>query len=145
MKLNKFLIKPFYPFNLCFLKGIPLNQSILNIPTKSLVSYKGENIPIMIGKGMAEYSKLQIGDTFTVRWMGADRSYDASDGEIVHIMDSGNFKIDMGHIWVPLNIAQNILSMNNESTYIVYKEGTKDISSKWIKRDVTFLGCDGNI
>ena len=124
------------------LKGIPLNQSILNIPTKSLMSYKGENIPIMIGKGMAEYSKLKIGDTFTVRWMDADRSYDAAEGEIVHIMDSGNFKIDMGHIWVPLNIAQNILSMNNESTYIVYKEGTKDISSKWIKRDVKYLVKD---
>ncbi len=124
------------------LKGISLNQSILNIPTKSLMSYEGENIPIMIGKGMSDYSKLQIGDTFTVRWMDADRSYDAAEGEIVHIMDSGNFKIDMGHIWIPLDIARNILSMNNESTYIVYKDGTKNILSDWIKRDVKYLVKD---
>ena len=123
------------------LKGISLDQSILNIPTKSLLNYTGLNIPIMIGKGMAEYSKLKIGDTFTVRWMGSDKSYDAAEGEIIHIMDSGNFKIDRGHIWIPLDIARNMLSMNGESTYIVYKEGIEknNIPSGWIKRDAKYL------
>jgi len=123
------------------LKGVSLNQSILNIPTKSLMNYRGQNIPIMIGKGMAEYSKLKIGDTFTVRWRDSNSSYDAAEGEIIHIMDSGNFKIDMGHIWIPIDIAQNILSMKGESTYVVYKDGIDDINvnSGWIKRDVQYL------
>ena len=126
------------------LKGIPSDQNILNIPTSSLDNYVGSNIPIMIGKGMSEYAKLNIGDTFTVRWMGSDNSYDAAEGEIIHIMDSGNFKIDMGHIWIPLSIAREILLMDGESTYIVYKDGIKEINSVsgWIKRDVKYLVRD---
>ena len=126
------------------LKGIPLDQNVLNIPTSSLNNYVGPNIPIMIGKGMSEYAKLNIGDTFTVRWMGSDNSYDAAEGEIIHIMDSGNFKIDMGHIWIPLSKAREIFLMDKESTYIVYKDGINEISSMsgWIKRDVKYLVRD---
>ncbi len=126
------------------LKGIPSDQNILNIPTSLLDNYVGSNIPIMIGKGMSEYAKLNIGDTFTVRWMGSDNSYDAAEGEIIHIMDSGNFKIDMGHIWIPLSIAREILLMDGESTYIVYKDGIQEINSVsgWIKRDVKYLVRD---
>ena len=126
------------------MKGITVNQSILNIPTNELIKYNGPNIPIMIGKGMAAYSKLELGDTFTLRWMDASKTYDAAEGEIVHIMDSGNFKIDMGHIWIPINIARDILSMPNESTYVVYKDGIEEVhsSGNWIKRDVQYLVRD---
>ena len=34
------------------------NALILNIPTSALNNYVGSNIPIMIGKGMSEYAKL---------------------------------------------------------------------------------------
>ena len=126
------------------MKGITSNQSILNIPTNVFSNYTGTNIPIMIGKGMASYSNLDIGDTFTVRWMDKNRTYDAEEGEIIHIMDSGNFKIDMGHIWIPLDVAQNILMMNNQSTYVVYENDTKNIDNieGWINRDVKYLVRD---
>jgi len=126
------------------MKGITPNQTILNIPTQVFKQYTGTNIPIMIGKGMAAYGNLKVGDTFTVRWMDKERAYDADEGEIIHIMDSGNFKIDMGHIWIPLNIAQNILMMNNESTYVVYdkNENNADDISGWINRDVKYLVRD---
>ena len=126
------------------LKGITAQQSILNLPTHEFLNYEGTNIPIMIGKGMAAYTKLDIGDMFTIRWMDSNNAYDASEGEIIHIMDSGNFKIDMGHIWIPLNVAQNILSMPDESTYVVYQQGINEInhSSTWVKRDVEYLVRD---
>ena len=126
------------------MKGITSNQSILNIPTDVFANYTGANIPIMIGKGMASYSNLKIGDTFTVRWMDTNRTYDADEGEVIHIMDSGNFKIDMGHIWIPLDIAQEILMMDNQSTYVVYENDLKNIDNieGWIKRDVKYLVRD---
>jgi ABC-type lipoprotein release transport system permease subunit len=126
------------------MKGITSNQKILNIPTECFSNYKGSNIPIMIGKGMAAYSKLEIGDTFTLRWMDKNHTYDADEGEIIHIMDSGNFKIDMGHIWVPLDTVQNILMMNHQSTYVVYKNGIQNMDNieGWINRDVEYLVRD---
>ena len=126
------------------MKGITTEQDVLNLPTDILSNYNGYNIPVLIGRGMSSYAKLNIGDTFMIRWMDKDRTYDANQGEIVHIMDSGNFKIDMGHIWIPLSKAREIFLMNEESTYIVYKNGIQEISSMsgWIKRDVKYLVRD---
>ena len=123
------------------MKGITANQTVLNIPTQTFLEYNGPNIPILIGKGMAASSKLKVGDTFVVRWMDKNRTYDANQGEIIHIMDTDNFKIDMGHIWIPLSVVQNMLSMDKQSTYVVYKEGLQNINDKsdWIKRDVNYL------
>ena len=122
------------------MKGITLEQEILNIPTKEILKYEGENIPILIGRGMSKYTKLSIGDTFIIRWMDDNRTYDAGLGEIVYVMDSDNFKIDFGHIWLPIERMQKMLSMENESTYVVFDENINpDSAGDWIKRDVKYL------
>ena len=123
------------------MKGIPQKQSILQLPTDKFSDYDGDKIPIIIGKGMAEYSQLKEGDIFDVSWSESNGARSALEGEIVHIMDVGNFKIDMGHIWVPLLKVQNMLDMENQSTYVVFKQDFNKISitSDWIKRDVQYL------
>ena len=122
------------------MKGITLEQEILNIPTKEILKYEGDNIPILIGRGMSKYTKLNIGDTFIIRWMDDNRTYDAGLGEIVFIMDSDNFKIDFGHIWLPIERMQKMLSMENESTYVVFDDNINPYSAgDWIKRDVKYL------
>ncbi|MAZ68694.1 MAG: ABC transporter permease [Candidatus Marinimicrobia bacterium] len=122
------------------MKGITLEQEILNIPTKEILKYEGDNIPILIGRGMSKYTKLNIGDTFIIRWMDDNRTYDAGLGEIVFIMDSDNFKIDFGHIWLPIEKMQKMLSMENESTYVVFDDNINPHSAgDWIKRDVKYL------
>ena len=126
------------------LKGIPPDQNIVNMPTEGLLGINDGTIPILIGKGMAKDSKLKVGDSFTIRWMDADKTYDADEGTVVYIMDTENFKLDMGHIWVPLTIAQSMLAMKEEATYVTYAKGLIDnINSKqWISRDVNYLVQD---
>jgi ABC-type lipoprotein release transport system permease subunit len=126
------------------LKGIPPDQNIVNMPTEALQGINDGTIPVLIGKGMAKDSKLKVGDSFTIRWMDADKTYDADEGRVVYIMDTENFKLDMGHIWVPLNIAQSMLEMKEEATYVTYAKGlTDNINSKqWISRDVNYLVQD---
>jgi ABC-type lipoprotein release transport system permease subunit len=126
------------------LKGIPPDQNIVNMPTEALQGINDGTIPVLIGKGMAKDSKLKVGDSFTIRWMDADKTYDADEGTVVYIMDTENFKLDMGHIWVPLNIAQSMLEMKEEATYVTYAKGlTDNINSKqWISRDVNYLVQD---
>ncbi len=122
------------------MKGITSEQEILNIPTKEILKYEGDNIPILIGRGMSKYTKLSIGDTFIIRWMDDNRTYDAGLGEIVYVMDSDNFKIDFGHIWLPIERMQKMLSMENESTYVVFDDNINPYSAgDWIKRDVKYL------
>ncbi len=126
------------------LKGIPPDQNIVNMPTEALQGINDGTIPVLIGKGMAKDSKLKVGDSFTIRWMDADKTYDADEGTVVYIMDTENFKLDMGHIWVPLNIAQSMLEMKEEATYVTYAKGLTDNinSEQWISRDVNYLVQD---
>ena len=123
------------------MKGIDPSQSILNMPTKALEKNKDIDTPVLIGKGMANNAKLKVGDSFTIRWLDADGTYDADEGTVVHIMDTENFKLDIGHIWVPIKKAQDMLAMKDEVTYVSYAVGVEKVkeSGNWIHRDVDYL------
>ncbi len=123
------------------MKGIIPQQNIVNMPTKMLAGHDKISIPVLIGRSMAKDAKLEVGDTFTIRWLDANRTYDADEGTVVHIMDTENFKLDMGHIWVPLHKAQEMLDMKKEATYVTYTKGLPIVENKgdWIPRDVTYL------
>ena len=123
------------------MKGISSEQSIVNMPTDALSGHEEIAIPVLIGKGMASDTKLEVGDVFTIRWLDADRTYDADEGTVVHIMDTENFKLDMGHIWIPLKKAQTMLAMEEEATYVTYAEGLSIVENRddWIPRDVKYL------
>ena len=126
------------------MKGIPPGQNIVNMPTDALSGHEEIALPILIGKGMASDTKLEVGDVFTIRWLDADRTYDANEGTVVHIMDTENFKLDMGHIWIPLNKAQAMLAMEGEATYVTYEKGVSPVQNKgdWIPRDINYLVQD---
>ena len=126
------------------MKGIPPGQNIVNMPTDALSGHEEIALPVLIGKGMASDTKLEVGDVFTIRWLDADRTYDANEGTVVHIMDTENFKLDMGHIWIPLNKAQAMLAMEGEATYVTYEKGVSPVQNKgdWIPRDINYLVQD---
>ncbi len=126
------------------MKGIPPGQKIVNMPTDALVGHDDIAIPVLIGKGMASNTKLNVGDSFTIRWLDTDRTYDADEGTVVHIMDTENFKLDMGHIWIPLKKVQTMLAMEEEATYVTYEKGLPSVQDKgdWIPRDINYLVQD---
>jgi len=123
------------------MKGIKPNQNIINLPTEKLNIEDKSFIPVLIGRGMANYAKLDIGDTFMVRWLDANRTYDADEGMIVHIMETENFKVDMGHIWIPLIKAQDMLAMENEATYVTFEKQLPLLNDhgNWVYRNVNYL------
>ncbi len=128
------------------MKGIPPGQNIVNMPTDALAGHDDIAIPVLIGKGMASDTKLEVGDDFTISWQDADLTFDAKPGTVVHIMDTENFKLDMGHIWIPLNKAQTMLAMEEEeeATYVTYEKGVPPVQDKgdWISRDINYLVQD---
>ena len=123
------------------MKGITPEQNIVNMPTQMLAGHEEVTIPVLIGRSMSNDAKLEVGDAFTIRWLDANRTYDADEGTVVHIMDTENFKLDMGHIWIPLEKAQTMLAMEEEATYVTYAEGLSIVDNKgdWIPRDVKYL------
>ena len=123
------------------MKGIDPSQNIVNMPTETLSKNRDVNIPVLVGKGMANNAKLKIGDSFTIRWLDSDGTYDADEGTVVHIMDTENFKLDIGHIWIPIKKAQEMLTMKDEVTYVAYSKNEIKLnnSGPWIHRDVNYL------
>ena len=123
------------------MKGIDPGQSIVNMPTTYLAKNNDINIPVLIGRGMANNANLDMGDSFTIRWLDSDGTYDADEGTVVHIMDTENFKLDIGHIWIPIKKAQAMLAMNNEVTYVAYEKNLLKLkkTGDWIHRDVEYL------
>ena len=135
------------------MKGIPPEQSIINMegnstdkinPTKMLANHDEIEIPVLIGSGMAKKTQLKEGDTFIIRWLDSEKTYDAMEGTVVHIMNTENFKLDIGTIWIPIEKAQNMLNMENEATYVTYNKGVEKIknSEGWLHRDVNYLISD---
>jgi len=126
------------------MKGIEPEQSIINLPTQSLLKDTDGLIPVLIGRGMANYTQLKVGDSFAIRWLDANRTYDADEGVIVYIMETENFKVDMGTIWIPLERARTMLDMSNEATYVTFVKNISTVQEKgkWIYRDVNYLMRD---
>tara|TARA_B100000929_G_scaffold21191_1_gene16050 strand:- start:1226 stop:2407 length:1182 start_codon:yes stop_codon:yes gene_type:complete len=123
------------------MKGILPEQDIVNMPTQMLANHQEVTIPVLIGRSMANNAKLEVGDAFTIRWLDANQTYDADEGTVVHIMDTENFKLDIGHVWIPLQKAQTMLAMEEEATYVTYAKGLsiEENRGDWIPRDVKFL------
>ena len=135
------------------MKGIPPGQSIINMegnntdkvnPTKMLANQDEIEIPVLIGSGMAEKAQLKEGDTFTIRWLDSEKTYDAMEGTVVHIMNTENFKLDIGTIWIPIKTAQSMLEMEDEATYVTYNKSIDQLknSGDWLHRDVNYLISD---
>ena len=125
------------------MKGIYPNQDILEITTSKLDTTLEDSYPVLIGTRMANYANLSIGDTFDIMWRDKDGTFDANVGEVVDIMETGNFKIDLNHIWIPIQTHRQMLQLENHSTYVVLNKDIENInSSNWIKRDVEYLVRD---
>jgi len=100
------------------IKGIDAEQDVLNIDTRPLADEEID-LPILIGPLMARKNSLDVGDTLTLRWRDAHGVFDATDGEIVGIMDTQVPTIDSGQIWVPLSRLGRMMALENEATLIV--------------------------
>ncbi|MFL3008109.1 MAG: ABC transporter permease [Candidatus Neomarinimicrobiota bacterium] len=135
------------------MKGIYPEQSIINMegnntdkvnPTKMLANQDEIEIPVLIGSGMAEKAQLKEGDTFTIRWLDSEKTYDAMEGTVIHIMNTENFKLDIGTIWIPIKTAQRMLEIEDEATYVTYNKDIEQLknSGDWLHRDVNYLISD---
>lgn len=133
----------FYPegrIQSILLKGIPVNQAVLDLPTASFTGVNQE-IPALIGKRMAEANKISKGDLITVRWRDLNGTFDAADVRVVDIFNSNVPTIDVGQIWIPLDRMQEMLGTPGQATYLVRgKTPWPEVSGQeWVAKDLKEL------
>ncbi len=122
------------------LKGIKPDQTLLTLPTASLIT-TDPYIPALIGTRMAKSCGLNIGDFVTIRWRDANGTFDADEIKIVEIMKTAVSEIDNNQIWIPIEALWKMTSMPNEATLIVLEKGS-DFSAPvpgWDHKNLDFL------
>ncbi|MBP6284581.1 MAG: ABC transporter permease [Paludibacteraceae bacterium] len=119
--INQATIYPQGRMMATLLKGIDANQTTLKIPTQQLLSSKAA-IPALIGKRMAESTKLKIGESVLIRWRDKNGTFDAANVTIVAIFDSNVPSVDGGQIWIPIQTLWKMTGLEEHATLYVANE-----------------------
>jgi putative ABC transport system permease protein len=124
------------------LRGIDPGQTILKLPTTSLKESDNSYYAI-IGKRMAESSKLKTGDKLLIRWRDKNGTFDAREIEISAIFKCDVPTVDKGQIYLRIDVLQKMMGMGNEATLLV---AGKDYAYKdlrpWEFKDQGYLLSD---
>ncbi|MCK4360176.1 MAG: ABC transporter permease [Bacteroidales bacterium] len=124
------------------LKGIDPKQNILNLPTSDLINNQDEYAAI-IGKRMAESTKLKVGDRVLVRWRDKNGTFDAREIQIASIFRCDVPSADNGQIYMSLPLLQKMTNMEGEATLIVTGENYSGAEiENWNFKDFDFLLSD---
>lgn len=100
------------------LKGIDVNQTLIELPTYKLAQSK-EVIPALIGKRMAETAKLKMGDQVLLRWRDKNGTYDAASVTVVDIFDTNVPTVDNGQVWIPIEKLWAMTELQNHATLYI--------------------------
>lgn len=121
------------------LKGIAQDQNILALPT-GLFTSGTSVIPAIIGKRMAETTKLKKGDHVLIRWRDKNGTFDARELTISGVFDSNVPTVDNGQIWIPLDRLQEMTGMENEATLLLSGMRARPENAEgWIYKDEDYL------
>ena len=100
------------------IKGIDADQTLLELPTHMLRGSEAE-IPVIIGKRMAETTKLEVGDDVLLRWRDKNGTYDASNITVAGVFDNNVPMIDNGQIWMDIDKLYELTELNSHVTYFI--------------------------
>ncbi|MCK4813874.1 MAG: FtsX-like permease family protein [Candidatus Marinimicrobia bacterium] len=103
------------------LKGIDRNQSLLEMPTHTFNSEPGI-ISVYMGSIMAKHAHIQEGDNVMIRFRDKHGVNNAIEAEVSHIMHVPIQSIDIGQIWIDLNILQKLTDLENHATIVTVNE-----------------------
>jgi putative ABC transport system permease protein len=130
-------------FRPIILRGIDPSQKVLAVPS-SVLAGAPEFVPALIGTRMAAESGLKAGDTATVRWRDARGTFDATEVQVVEVMNTIVQTVDSGQIWLPLETLRRMARMDGEASWIVLDSNTasQGMVTGWTFRDTDFLLAD---
>ncbi|OHX64214.1 ABC transporter permease [Flammeovirga pacifica] len=113
------------------IKGIPANQSIVKLPTHLFHESK-EEFPVIIGEAMATNNHLKKGDKILLRWKDKNGTFDAKQITIVGIFHTNVPTIDMGQIWMDIDLLWKMTGLEKEASYHIVKGNyNHELKSQW--------------
>ena len=109
------------------IKGIPPEQTLLELPTSKLDTATGAT-PAIIGSSMARNNKLEVGDYVTIRWRDVNGTFDATDIYIAAVFTTNVPTVDAAQVWIPMDELQTMTLMPGEATTLTFGDGDRERS-----------------
>jgi putative ABC transport system permease protein len=106
------------------IRGIDPSQHVISIPSNVLDSVNDE-LPAIIGTGMAVSTGLRKGDRVTLRWRDKNGAFDATEITIAGFFKTNVPTVDGGQVWIPLDKLQQMMMLPGEATLVVVKNTDK--------------------
>ncbi len=106
------------------IRGIDPSQQVLSIPSHMLDSAKDE-LPAIIGTGMAASTGLRKGDRVILRWRDKNGAFDAREITIAGIFKTNVPTVDGGQVWISLHNLQQMMMLPGETTLLAVKNSEK--------------------
>ena len=107
------------------LRGIAMDQSLLNLPLAGLKSFEdkpGEVIRAVEGVKLSRKAHLEKGDTVVLKWRDKGGAVDARDVLIVDVGDIVNPRIDDGVVWLRLDHLRSMTDREGEVSWVAVRE-----------------------
>ncbi|MCD4651660.1 MAG: ABC transporter permease, partial [Candidatus Cloacimonetes bacterium] len=104
------------------LKGISANQNIIEFPSAKFAEYTGNAIPIILGRFQAKNWGIAPGESMMMRWRDANGAFDATEVELIAIIDSKVPAIETGQVWMDYDKLLQVKQLSNQATIIVMKD-----------------------
>jgi len=125
------------------IKGIEPGQEIIALPSRLLQAGPDE-VPAIIGTGMAKSTGLEEGNYVTIRWRDKNGAFDATKVKITGIFKTNVPTVDAGQVWLPLDILRDMMLLQEEATILISRDAEQDIQStaRWDYKDQDELLVD---
>lgn len=107
------------------IKGLDVAQSILSgIPTQELAN-SDVDYGLMIGRRMASNLQVVEGDVMLMRWRDVNGAFDARSFTVVHIFDTDNPPIDIGQIYMDVELLQEMTLLQGQYSVLTFGDAFK--------------------
>jgi len=114
------------------IKGIAPGQEIIAVPS-SLLKAGPDEIPAIIGTGMAGSTGLKEGNFVTLRWRDKNGAFDAAQVKITGIFKTNVPSVDASQVWLPIDKLRDMMLLPDEATILICRDeklGTYS-SARW--------------
>jgi ABC-type lipoprotein release transport system permease subunit len=103
------------------IKGIEPGQEIIAVPS-NLLQAGPDEIPAIIGTGMATSTGLKEGSYVTLRWRDKNGAFDAAQVKITGIFKTNVPSVDVGQVWLPIDKLRDMMLLPDEATILICRD-----------------------
>ncbi|MGM0409377.1 MAG: ABC transporter permease [Bacillota bacterium] len=92
--------------------------------------FSKEEKKVVLGEKLADLMDLKVGDYLTLLVQTKEETFNTIDLEIGGLLDTPNPDVNQTNVYLPLNIAQNALNLDNQITHLLVKIENSSLVNK---------------